>query len=35
MGLVVRSIGLARTAAKITLANLGYNMRYKYTQGER
>jgi IS5 family transposase len=27
MGLVVRSIGLARATAKITLANLAYNMR--------
>ena len=27
MGLVVRTVGLARAAAKITLANLAYNMR--------
>ncbi len=27
MGLVVRTIGLARARAKITLANLAYNMR--------
>jgi len=27
MGLVVRSIGLARATARITLANLAYNMR--------
>jgi IS5 family transposase len=27
MGLVVRSIGLARATARITLANLIYNMR--------
>ena len=27
MGLVVRSIGLARFTARITLTNLAYNMR--------
>jgi IS5 family transposase len=27
MGLVVRAIGLARATAKITLANLAYNIR--------
>jgi len=27
MGLVVRTIGLVRATAKITLANLAYNMR--------
>ena len=27
MGLVIRSIGLVRATAKITLANLAYNMR--------
>jgi IS5 family transposase len=27
MGLIVRSIGLARATARITLANLAYNMR--------
>jgi len=27
MGLVVRSTGLARATARITLANLAYNMR--------
>jgi len=27
MGLVVRTVGLLRVAAKITLANLAYNMR--------
>jgi hypothetical protein len=27
MGLVIRSIGLARATARITLANLAYTMR--------
>jgi hypothetical protein len=27
MGLVVRTVGLGRAVAKITLANLAYNMR--------
>ena len=27
MGLLVRTIGLARATTKITLANLGYNLR--------
>jgi IS5 family transposase len=27
MGLVIRTIGLARARAAITLANMGYNMR--------
>jgi hypothetical protein len=27
MGLVIRCVGLARATARITLANLAYNMR--------
>jgi IS5 family transposase len=34
MGLVVRTIGLARATAKITLANLAYNLaRFARIQG--
>jgi hypothetical protein len=27
MGLVIRTIGLARTSAAVTLANMAYNMK--------